>query len=314
MGSAGPGGWLVLVLLSGVTARVSASTSLDAILSCLETNGVLVDRSRAVRGGIEGILRSIDPGALVGISPEAADGVDAGVTQAVDRVELWPENLAYLRVRGLIPGSGEEILAQLRTLEQQAGIVLDLRNASGADLQSVAILAGLAYPAQTPLYVLTDNRGQPVSTNRVETAAGFRVPLMVLIDGKTRGAAEALAALWRGKPGIMLLGSATPGNPRFRDILTLPDGQVITLATRKLLPLQGESYDSRGVEPDVVVAPLAPVPTGIEAARTNRMERPRSAKTEQDLELMKRVGEDAVLQRATDILLGLRTLSGYGLQ
>ncbi|MEI7880671.1 MAG: hypothetical protein WCI95_07320, partial [bacterium] len=65
-------GWqslqLVLLLGGGLGliagwqgSPVARAGSLDEFLSCLETNGVLVDREGAVRGGLRGILQSIDP-------------------------------------------------------------------------------------------------------------------------------------------------------------------------------------------------------------------------------------------------------------
>lgn len=281
--------------------------SLDAVLSCLETNGVLIDRPQAVRLGIEGIVKSIDPGAFLGL----ASGAEAVITQAVDSVECWPEDLAYVKLRGLIGGSGQSLLAKLHELERKAGIILDFRDAAGDDLASVSVLAGLAYPEAVPLYIVTDNQGRALSTNRVETAVAIKVPIMLLIDNRTRGASEALAALLKGRPGIMLIGDTTVGEARFRDMVTLPDGQILTVATRKFVPAQGDSYEGSGVKPDVRVVDDGNN-VGVAMISTNRPMRPLSEKSERDLDLMKRVHGDATLQRATDILLGLKTLCGYG--
>ena len=304
----------LLTVLACMTCR--ATGSLDEVLSCLETNGVLVDRSQAVRSGLEGILKSIDSGAFLGEGAGLGGEINGitGSTQTVQAVELWPEDIAYLKIQGLRKGGGAEILSRLQALNNKAGIILDLRGASGDDLNTVSLLAGLVYRKQEPLYILTDNRGHPLSTNVAETVTSIRAPLMVLVDGRTRGAAEALAALWRGRPGIMLIGSMTHGEARFRDVMTLPDGLTITLATRKLVPLHGQSYDGCGIKPDVNVERLASN-TGNEILfNTNRPNRVLSAKSERDRDLMRRVDGDTVLQRATDILLGLRTLGGYGQQ
>ncbi len=301
---------LCFLLLSVVSSQ--ASSSLDAVLSCLETNGVLTDRSLAVRGGIEGILKSIDPEASLGAGENQA-GATNELVVAVEAVEFWPEDIAYLKIRGLGKGSGAELQAHLQTLAGKAGIILDLRGAGGGDLQSVSRLAGVNRTEGDPLFVVTDNQDKVQSTNTVEASIPLRAPVMALIDHRTRDGAEVLAALWRGCPGIMLIGSPTRGEARFREAITLPDGQAITMATRKITPLQGAMYEGCGILPDVVVNAAGDTIPAI-LSNTKAPWRPLSVKSEQDRDLMTRVGDDVVLRRATDILLGLRTLSGYGQQ
>lgn len=300
------------LLAASAAADATSSGSLDAVLSCLETNGVLVDRSLAVQRGIEGILASIDPMAcLITNGVETAD--DGGITQAVQSVELWPEDIAYLRIRGLVKGSGVELRDRLQSLTRKAGIILDMRSAAGDDLDSVSDLAAIArFRKQDPLFILTDNQGHALSTNRAASGLTVDAPLMVLIDGNTRCAAEALVALWRGQPGVMLIGTTTRGDPRLRDVITLPDGRKVTLSNRRLVPLHGDSYEGRGVSPDIGMA-RGQSTANRAVFETNPLPmRALSAKSEQDRDLMKRVEADAVLRRATDILLGLRTLGGYG--
>ena len=304
---------MIGALLAALSAADASSVaSLDDVLSCLETNGVLVDRSLAVQLGMEGILKSIDPKACL-ITNGVETGDDGGITQAVQSVEFWPEDIAYLKIRGLVKGSGEELSTRLQSLTRKAGIILDMRAAAGDDLAAVSCLAGVArFRDQDPLFILTDNQGRSLSTNRAVSGLWVDAPLMVLIDGDTRCAAEALVALWRGRPGVMLIGAPTHGDARLRDVVTLPGGQKVTLANRRLIPLCGDSYEGRGVPPDVLVARIQPV-AGTAGFDTNHPPgRPLSVKSEQDRDLMKRVESDAVLRRATDILLGLRTLGGYG--
>ena len=108
----------------------------------------------------------------------------------------------------------------------------------------------------------------------------------------------------------MLIGSVTRGEARLREQVILPDGQAALLATRRLIPLLGETYDCKGVLPDVMVGGTNE--HAGDFCRTNSSFRALSPKSERDRDLMKRVDNDVVLRRATDILLGLRTLGGYG--
>jgi hypothetical protein len=280
--------FLSLLFLLASVWPCFATVSLDDILSSLEAKGVLVDRSQAVRGGIEGILRSIDPGAFIGVEKIGIEaGKEVSGKPAVAAVELWPEDIAYLKIEGLLKGSGLEILDHVRTLDSKAGIILDFRGAGGQDLDSVSHLAGIGRPSGEPLFVVTDNQDKPLSTNRVEAGVSLSAPLMVLVDDRTRLAAEALVALWHGRPGIMVIGSATSGE------------------------IQGVPYEGHGIRPDVEVGRVVNARNSM-LSSTNSPARPLSVKSERDRDLMQRVDQDAALRRATDILLGLRVLSGYG--
>ncbi len=307
----GGGVWL---LIPGGVLPVVAADSLDEFLSGLETNGVLVDRLAARAGGVDGILRSIDPEVFISseTTPLTSDRMAGGkVPSVVQAVELWPENLAYIKVSGLEPGSGEELLGHFQSLSTRSGLLFDLRGARGQDLESACILAGLTHHPQEPLFLITDNRGIPLATN---TVAGMftRLPfLLILMDEGTSGAAEALVSVLKGSPGVMLLGGRTRGDPYLRNWLTLPDGRMARLATRKWKTILGESCEKVGVRPDVEVT--ARSGSGNEGlSRTNKTDRVLSLKSDADRDLMMRVAGDAALQRATDILLGLQAVGGYG--
>ena len=313
--------WLsVIILVLGGACSVRATDGLDRLSTFLEERGVLIDRTQALRGATEGLLKAVDPGARFCSSEEAAalreqweghPGASDGVmTQTVEAVELWPEDIAYLKLRGLYKGSGEEVLAHLRALAGRPGVILDLRGTDGADLQAAVCLASPFYCAGEALLALEDNHGVALVTNTAVEAQSVRSPLMVLTDRDTRCAAETLAALWHGRPGVMLIGSATRGDDRIRDILTLPDGRLLYVATRRVVPFQGEGYEGKGVQPDVVVAASNGGDAWVDESPSNG--KPLSAKSVMDGDLMRRVDGDVVLRRATDILLGLRAINGYG--
>ncbi len=311
---------LGLALLAG---PVRATDGLESLAAFLETNGLRVDRTQAFQGALDGFLKVLDPGARFCTEAEAlalrADGLGGAgaVTGRVatttlptlEAVELWPEEIAYLKVRGLRQGSGVELLAHLKGLAHPFGIIVDLRGADGFDLESVVELVSPYRCPGESLFTLQDARGTPRATPTALEREPIKANIMVLTDRDTRGAAETLAALWRNCPGIMLIGAATRGDSHVRDLLALPDGRLLFIVTRRLVPVGTDDYEARGVAPDVGVAA---VPGGTQFEESRASGKPLSAKSIQDRELMLRVDGDAVLRRATDLLLGLRALEGYG--
>lgn len=303
-----------LLVLLLVLARAASADDFAALTAFLETNGLVADRDRAYAGAAEGLLKAIDPEArLIAATNDAAAGAARAITptSGVDTVELWPEKLAYLKLRALQDGTGEEALAHLRPLSGGYGIIVDLRGAAGTDLASVAALAGLFCCSSQTLFSVQDMTGHVVTNYAAQAETPLKASVMVLIDAGTRQAAETLAAVWRGCSGVMLLGSATTGDNRLRDWLTLPDGRRLYIATRQVVPAVGRAYAGTGIRPDIDVAPGGGDDLRFRDTHP-RMGKKLSEKSKQDRELMARVDADPALRRATDILLGLRALSIYG--
>ena len=312
-----------MVLGMALAGPVLATDGLDPLASFLETNGVLVDRALAFQGATEGFLKALDPGARfcsaeeaaalradgMGMSGAATGTVAVSTLPTLDSVELWPEEIAYLKVRGLRQGSGAELLAHLKGLSSTSGIIVDLRGADGFDLGSVVDLASTCRDPGDALFTLQDTRRVTVATLSAVEREPLNAAILVLTDRDTRGAAETLAALWRGCPGIMLIGTATRGDSRVREILTLPDGRLLVIVSRRVVPVAAADYETKGVAPDLTVAAMAGGATGEDVRLSSK---PLSEKSTRDRELMLRVDGDTVLRRATDILLGLRALNGYG--
>lgn len=257
------------------------------------------------------MLRSIDPGMVMGTPSSAEQSLAGGLpASAIQAVELWPENLAYLKASGLGPGSGEELMAHFKSLNTRFGVLFDLRGAGGEDLKSACVLAGLARPPQEPIFILTNNRGVALETNLVSGVFARFPLLMILVDGETSGASEALVSVLKGGAGVMLVGTPTSGGASLRDWLLLPGGRTVWLTTRKWKLASGHPPEDGGIRPDIRVAANSGIwNEGL--SRTNLTNRALSVKSDSDKDLMMRVSGDAALQRATDILLGIQAVDGY---
>lgn len=297
-----------------------AALSVPEMMKFLEEKGLSGGATSAVEGAIGGMVRSIDPEARICTAEEAAlireqwtGAGQAGVTNQVGSVamfESWPESLAYLKIKGLFRNGGQELLAHLRTLTDGAGVIVDLRGTDGNDMEAVVELASPYYEPSEELFRIENRAGEVLETRRSGEGAPVRAPVMVLIDRDTRCAAETLAALWSGKPGIMLIGEPTRGDACIRDLLPLPDGRFLYIATKRIVPARSGVYEAKGVRPDVVVDQHGGGPTPLKY----HAGRPLSAKSVEDRDLMMRVDGDPVLRRGTDILLALRALTDHDKQ
>jgi C-terminal processing protease CtpA/Prc len=171
-------------------------------------------------------------------------------------------------------------------------------------------------------------------------------PVMLLVNTETRGSAEALAGALRAQDRGIVIGTKTAGSAAGWKDVKLSDGQTLRLATAKIvLPAKGQATEAAldlfpgGIAPDVMVkvdpkverevvlavktnetltASLQPrvqkkVLTEAELVKAFRgqaidvdnVSTNRASEEENDI----RTVRDLVLQRAVDILKGIRVLS-----
>jgi carboxyl-terminal processing protease len=226
--------------------------------------------------------------------------------------ELWPQQIGYLKINGLFEGSGDEVATQLKLWSGTncAGMILDLRGANGINLDAVSEIAGFFSHPPAPLFTLKDGLNKTLKTfTAAKTNLVIEKPVMLLVDGNTRGAAETLAAVLQDCTGVMLVGKPTRGDDRLRAPLPLAGGKMVYIAVRHI-DLGKETYNGKGVQPDIEVSSAEEKGRGKESIEeelglfTNMTEQEK-----QDRALNKRIGNDLILRRAADLLLGIKALN-----
>ena len=253
-----------------------------------------------------------------------ADGATATVTVArallplplLETSEIWPRRIGYALVNGLSAGtaSGEALLALLREWAAAglAGAIIDLRGAGGDDLAGVAALAAPFASPGSLLFALRDRDENDVAAHRAPAGvAPLDLPVMLLVDETTSGAAEAWAAIATDSlRGVLVVGRATAGDPAIRAAVPLPGDLVLHIATRRLVTGNGLILDgASGVAPNLLVSARAPR-TEYEPPPDAGPDRRQTLEEEAgDRALRDRMRGDAILQRAVDVLLGLKALN-----
>jgi C-terminal processing protease CtpA/Prc len=301
---------LALIAVAALAAAVRAPSATETeVYRVLAERGIPVETGTVSRAAVEGMLSAIDPGGRL-LSP-AETNEARGLS--IEKAETWPGDIAYLRLAGLGDPAASNVVRQLDTWSSRRllGLVVDLRDAGGHSLSALDEVAGRLVRGDPELYAVTDWRSRVLETHRAAAATNAlagRVPVVVLVGGQTRHASELLAAVLKGREGVMLLGSKTEGDARVRQRIPLSDGESLFLAVGRALPAAGPEYDAVGVSPDIAVGPgAASTPAPPEKTALGE---PLSARAAADRERALRVGDDAVLGRAVDILLGLQAVRG----
>ena len=243
---------------------------------------------------------------------ELALTLRAGQLNTVEITEALPEKIGYVKINGLYKNGAAGLVKQLRNWEQQGkvGLIIDLRNASGRNLASVKTIAEQFTPSSSPLFTL-----QHAPLNRVEKfesgeTAPITLPVMVLVNHRTSGASELLAAVLKGSGlGVMVLGEPTKGDFALREFIQLTGGDYLYIATHQVVMSDGTTHNgSRGIQPDVEVVDINMKVTTL-APEPNFNTRETGDEDRIGERVKERMAHDAIMQRAFDVLIGLKALN-----
>ena len=310
----GTHGVLLCLFLSGALPLCATPVmDLEELRRFFETYQMPVSHD-LLNGPMEdALIKAIDPrAAFVTDVPTNSPCQQAGILTN----EFLPDNIFYCRINAL---NGDVATALKNVMgawtnAPPTGTILDLRQSGGHQLEDVDAVASLILDDDAPLYRVCDGAGRVIETHRTRRDPHVRgtlaTPLILLTSGGTIAAAEVLAASLKNHPGVMLIGTPTAGDSGLREVVSLPDGRKLNIATRWISPFTGPGFQNTGVIPDLHHAgeyrlgrPWLPSEKDLSSSR------PLSEKARRQYQLMARVVDDAVLSRAADILIGLRALN-----
>ena len=198
------------------------------------------------------------------------------------------KNVGVITAMGLPSGRSKDIAARIAELEKQGAksLILDLRHSStGAPEEGIAV---------ANLFVEKGLLGYSVgqkSARQDYQAAGkpvTKLPLVVLTNRSTVGAAEIAAAALLSRDRAKVVGERTYGDAAVRKPVTLDDGSAVILATAKFYTPEGKTITFReqegGVTPTQAVLDDASaeednLPEGVDPATL-----PTKAKTTDDID------------------------------
>ena len=158
----------------------------------------------------------------------------------------------YIKLAALTKFSAANITQSIIQYRDVAeGIILDLRGCYGGSLQGAIDVADLFL--DEGIIVSTKGRkpDSAVYYKAHEDLLVKNVPMVVLVDGKTASAAEALAAALQEQGMAAVLGSGTFGKGTVQNVIELPDHNEMLLTNAYYFTPAGNPLDKIGVKPDI---------------------------------------------------------------
>jgi carboxyl-terminal processing protease len=162
--------------------------------------------------------------------------------------------VGYLRIAAIGPKTADQAKAEFATLSKggATALIVDIRRTSGGPLDAGLALARLFVSSGT----LTRRETKGAEPQIIEARSGdgaIAVPITILIDNGTSGAAELFASALAGNNRADLIGEHTIGRAAEQQLIKLPDGNGLWLTgTRYLMP-NGTPLHQKGLEPTVMV-------------------------------------------------------------
>jgi carboxyl-terminal processing protease len=177
-------------------------------------------------------------------------GRDSGTNPAVS-ASVFDRAFGYLRISRLAKETDKEFhtaYERLLSTNKLKGLVLDLRFAGGKDYAAAVAVADRFFADEQPL--VDWGEGWKKSSPKTNS---ITLPVAVLVNRKTTGAAEALAGMLRHRDVGLLIGTNTAGEASMAKEFPLKTGQRLRVAVAPLKVADGRELPFSGIKPDIDV-------------------------------------------------------------
>ncbi|MEZ5401145.1 MAG: S41 family peptidase [Bryobacteraceae bacterium] len=239
-----------------------------------------------------------DPGTNVELSViqvrRGAEAQKKGLTRAKIEMpavsgKIMNGDVGYVEVPVLDKGRSAQVKTKLAELEKQGAkrFVLDLRNDAEGDLNEGLVLADMFLDKGQMTYL--EGQRSPKRAFEADAAVVSKLPVVVLTNRGTAGAAEIAASALADNKRAELVGERTYGMAAERKALTLDDGSAVILAVAKYYNGAGKAIQDTGVTPALVVAEADAPDTEDEEGAPGQAAPPPEPKPGEDVQLKKAI-------------------------
>jgi carboxyl-terminal processing protease len=234
-------------------------------------------------------------GSIVNLSvvrPSKAQPQKISITREVVKyppvsAKMLDGQIGYIRAEGFPKGRAQEIASHIRELQKNGAkkLILDLRNSGDGDIGEgistanlflnhgqIAYVEGQKYPRQN----FTADPAKAISS----------LPLVVIVNRSTAGAAEIVAAAVLDNARGDVLGDKTFGNGSIQKTIDLRDGGALILSIAKYYTPGGKAIQDAAITPNVLVADktddfIAPEDSGVTPEEDEKIEPQKNQPDEQ---------------------------------
>jgi hypothetical protein len=231
------------------------SADLKEAVQFLKNNYIKPDvfnETELSRATFEGILARLGRGVVLLPGPTAAPVEPEPPFYS----EVLEGHVGYLRLGAFTASNLEALDSNLKGFAAQKvdALVLDLRASSGnGDFGMAAEFAKRFCPKGKPLFSLRQMAAKQERTFTSDRDPSYEGLMIVLVDGDTSGAAEAIAAVIHLYDKALIVGQQTAGRAVEYSDLKLSSGKILRVAVGEAILPQDKPLFPEGIKPDVPV-------------------------------------------------------------
>ncbi len=189
------------------------------------------------------------------IEPQKITVVRDVVTPPAVTETMTADNTGVIKALALTKGKAADVAAKIKSLQSKGAkrLVLDLRYDSEGDEEEGVAVANLFVGKGT----IASLQGQKVE-KVVYTADPQKkitdLPVAVLVNRGTAGAAELVAAALQDNVRGDVVGDKTFGEGSVQKLIEVPDGSALILSVAKYYTSNGKVIQDTGITPNVLAA------------------------------------------------------------
>ncbi len=169
--------------------------------------------------------------------------------------KMLSDGIGKIRVDTFAKGESQEVAAKIKDL-QKAGakkLILDLRNCAEGD-ESEGVATANLFLNHGIITYLQGQKYPREAFNADPAKAITTLPVAVLVNKGTSGAAEVVAAALLDNARADVVGDKTFGDGSVQKLIDLKDGSALILSIAKYYSPSGKAIQDTAVTPNVVVA------------------------------------------------------------
>jgi carboxyl-terminal processing protease len=213
--------------------------------------------------------------------------------------KMLPGQVGYINIDALSAGHVKETATAIQKLQKDGAqrLLVDVRNCAVGTPEDGIALANLFMSKGRITYL----KGQRVAQQDFDADPGKAVtalPVAVLTNRGTAGAAEIMAAALMENNRAQVVGERTYGDAAVRKAITMDDGSAIILSTAKYYgPSSAKAIQDTGVTPGTPVADAE-----VQVDYDDNGEPLPESPAQQQQDLKKKVEDDPVVKKAMEVL------------
>lgn len=169
--------------------------------------------------------------------------------------EQMTGDVGVIKALALTKGKAQEISEKIKSVQKKGAkkLVLDLRYNSEGDEEEGVAVANL-FLGKGTIGSLQGQKYDKVTYTADPQKKITDLPLVVLVNRGTAGAAELIASAIQDNSRGDVLGDKTFGEGSIQKLIEVPDGSALILSVAKYYTANGKIIQDTGITPNVLVA------------------------------------------------------------